>query len=257
MTGRFDNKVVVITGAAGAIGRAAAVRFAVEGARVVLVDLAASSLDDAVAAAKAAGADAFGVAADVTQSDDVERYATAATERFGTIDCFFNNAGIEGAVKPLIEYPEEIFDRVIAVNLKGVWLGLKHVAAVMRKHSGGAIVNTASVAGLHGSRGIIAYVASKHAVVGMTRVAALELAQDGIRVNAVCPSPIETRMMRALESGLNPADPESVRARITAGNPMQRYGNPEEVAAVVAFLCSPDASYINGGVYPIDGGSTA
>jgi 3alpha(or 20beta)-hydroxysteroid dehydrogenase len=258
MSGRFDNKVVVITGAAGGIGRAAAVRFAAEGARLVLVDIIESALDDAVAAAKAAGAaEAMAVAADVTQAVDVERYTTAATEHFGTIDYFFNNAGIEGAIKPLLEYPEDTFDRVIAVNLKGVWLGLKYVAAVMRTRGGGAIVNTASTAGLRASRGKIAYIASKHGVVGLTRAAALELAQDGIRVNAVCPSAIETRMMRALERGMDPADPEGYHARVAANNPMQRYGSPEEVAAVVAFLCSTDASYITGGVYPIDGGSTA
>ena len=187
----------------------------------------------------------------------MERYTALAARRFGGIDCLFNNAGIEGVVRPLTEYPEDVFDRVIAVNLKGVWLGMKHVAPVMRERGGGAIVNTASTAGLRGSARIIAYVASKHPVVGLTRAAALELTADRIRVNAVCPAPIETRMMRALEAGINPAEPEAVHRQLADRNPLGRYGEPEEVAALVTFLCSADASYITGGIYPLDGAWTA
>ena len=257
MERRFEGKVVVITGAAGGIGRAAAERFAREGASVVAVDLAGSALDEVVALVDAAGARAVGVPADVSKSSDVERYVRTAKERFGGIDAFFNNAGIEGWIGPTTQYPEEIFDKVIAVNLKGVFLGIKYVVPAMLERGGGAIVNTASVAGLSGTPSIFAYGASKHAVVGMTKSAALEFGPRGIRTNAVCPSPIETRMMRALERGMNPDQPEQAHQQMAAGNPMGRYGEPAEVAAFVAFLCSSEASYLNGGIFPIDGGRMA
>lgn len=257
MTARFEGKVVVITGAAGGIGGATAARFAAEGARVVLVDLLGSVLDAVVSAVEAEGAEALAVQADVSRAVDVERYVAEAVRRFGGIDCFFNNAGIEGVVAPLTDYPEEIFDRVIGVNLKGIWLGLKYVAPAMRQRGGGAIVNTASTAGLRATPQLVAYGASKHAVVGMTRTAARELAPHGIRVNAICPAPIETRMMRSLERGFGPDNPEEVHARNVAASALGRYGEPAEVAALVAFLCSSDASYITGGIYPIDGGRLA
>jgi 3alpha(or 20beta)-hydroxysteroid dehydrogenase len=250
MTRRFTGKVVLITGGAGGIGRAAAVRFASEGARVALVDLSAPALAQSVAAVEKVDGEALAVNADVTRFADVERYAGAVIERFGAIDVFFNNAGVLGTVKPLVDYPEETFDRVIAVNLKAVWLGMKVVAPLMQARKGGAIVNTASIAGLRGSPNIIAYTASKHAVVGMTRAASLELARHGIRVNAVCPAPIETEMARQFETGVR-------REQLTASIPMRRYGAPEEVAALVAFLASADASYITGAIYTVDGGSMA
>jgi 3alpha(or 20beta)-hydroxysteroid dehydrogenase len=258
MNGRFEDKVVVITGAAGGIGRATAIRFAAEGARVVAVDLAAAAgLAETVAAVEAAGSVALPSEADVSRLADVERTLRDAVDRFGGVDFLFNNAGIEGAICPLTEYPEDVFDRVMAVNCKGVWLGMKVYGPHLRERGGRAIVNTASTAGLSGTPSIIAYGASKHAVVGMTRTAALELAHYNIRVNAICPSPIETRMMRALERGRDPADPEAVHRQNAARNPLKRYGEPAEVAALVAFLCSPDASYINGAIYPIDGGTMA
>jgi NAD(P)-dependent dehydrogenase (short-subunit alcohol dehydrogenase family) len=254
---RFEGKVVLVTGAAGGIGRAAAIRFAGEGARLGLVDVSRDGLRDSLAAVEKAGGTGMVVEADVTRAAEVARYAAAVAERWGGIDCFFNNAGILGAVRPLVDYPEETFDRVLAVNVKGVWLGLKTVAPLLRARGGGVIVNTASIAGLRGSRNLVAYTASKHAVVGLTRTAALELAPDGIRVNAVCPSPIETAMVRALEEGASPANPAAFHERMAATIPLRRYGTAEEVAALVTFLCSADANYITGGIYTVDGGAMA
>lgn len=254
---RFREKVVIVTGAAGGIGRAAAERFGAEGASIVAVDLEGTGLSDAVAAIEQTGAEVLAVTADVTSATDVQRYVAAATERFGGVDVLFNNAGIEGVTSPLDQYPEETFDAVLSVNVKGVWLGMKYVADALRQRGGGVIVNTASIAGLKGTPRLIAYGASKHAVVGMTKTAAAELAPAGIRVNAVCPAPIETRMMRSIEAGMNPDDPEEVKKMVSQALPMGRYGEPEEVAALVAFLASDDASYITGGIYPVDGGSMA
>lgn len=254
---RFTDKVAIVTGGGGGIGRATALRLAGEGASIVAVDLPGDALTEAADAIEAAGGTAIAVAADVTNAEEVAGYVEQASARFGGVDILFNNAGIEGVVTPLDVYPDDMFDQVLSVNVKGVWLGMKHVADAMRRRGGGVIINTASVAGLSGTPNLVAYGASKHAVVGMTKTAAIEFAPAGIRVNAVCPAPIETRMMRSIEAGAMPDDPESMKKAVTETLPLGRYGEPEEVAALVAFLASEDATYITGGIYPIDGGRGA
>ena len=254
---RFEGRVVIVTGAAGGIGRAAARRFASEGATVVAVDLARSDLDGTAAAVAAAGGEVTTVAADVTSDSDVARYVAAALDAHGRVDALFNNAGIEGPIASLVDCPADGFDRVMDVNVRGVWLGIKHAGPAIVTSGGGAIVNTASMLGLSGIAQMGAYVASKHAVIGLTRTAALEFAPLGVRVNAVAPAPVDTRMIRAIEEGFNPDDPAAVRQVIASRVPLERYATPDEIAAVAAFLCSDDAAYMTGTVVPIDGGTQA
>src|SRR4029077_13418448 len=209
----FTGKVALITGAGNGIGRAAALAFAKSEAKVCVVARDAAPVEATAGVIRQQGGEARFVVADVTKSAEVRNYVKAALDTYGAIDCFFNNAGIEGKVAHTAEYDEDVFDAVIGVNVKGVFLGLRHVLPVMLQQKRGAIVNTASVAGLVATPGMPAYVASKHAVIGLTKTAAGEVARQGVRVNAVCPGPVDTRMIYSLEAQLDPADPASVGRR--------------------------------------------
>src|ERR1700731_2351027 len=253
----FTGKVALITGAGNGIGRATALGFATSGAKVVVVDRHAAAGGATGGVIRQQGGEARFVAADVTKSAEVQAYVKAALDAYGAIDCFFNNAGIEGKWAHTAEYDEDMFDAVIGVNVKGVFLGLRHVLPVMLQQKRGAIVNTASVAGLVATPGMPAYVASKHAVIGLTKTAAGEVARAGVRVNAVCPGPVDTRMIHALESQLNPANPQAVGDRYRNAIPSGRYTAPEEIANVVLFLCSDLAANVTGAQWVVDGGRTA
>ena len=253
----FKQKTALITGAGSGIGRACALAFAARGANVVAVDIDANAGRATADQIRQAGGKAIDVQADVSRSADVQAYVAAALKAYGSIDCFFNNAGIEGLIAPTADYDEAAFDAVIAVNIKGVFLGMRHVLPVMIAQKPGTVVNTSSIGGLVGSPGMPAYCASKHAVLGMTKVAAGENAAHGIRVNAVCPGPIETRMIHAIEKQINPDDPDNVGDKYQASIPLGRYGTAQEVANVVLFLCSDLASNVTGAHYVVDGGRTA
>ena len=252
---RLAGKTAIITGGAGGIGLAAGALFLKEGAKVLLVDVNEQALQSAVAPT---GSEALSyIVADVAQPEQVERYVRTAVERYGGVDVFINNAGVEGAVTPIPDYSIDTFDNVIAVNVRGAWLGLKYVIPEMKKRGGGSIIITSSVAGVEGVSGMSAYVASKHAVVGMMRAAALECAPLGIRVNSVNPGPTETRMMRSLEEQIAPGAAEQAKRGKIEQIPLRRYGTPEEVAQLMLFLASDDSSFCTGGVYMIDGGRSS
>ena len=251
MAGMLEGKVALVTGGGGGIGRATALAMVREGARVAVADFNAAAARDTVAQINAAGGQAITLTGDVTRADDVHTMVADTVTAYGRLDCAFNNAGIAGfqvdaAGKKTHEWSEESFDRMIAVNLKGVWLCMTAEIEQMLKQGGGAIVNTASIAGLAGLPTSSAYVAAKHGVVGLTKTAAIEYAGDNIRVNAVCPGYIETAMTR---------DTMQRRGeRILAQIPFNRMGQPGEIAEMVAWLLSDRASYASGAAYNVDGG---
>ncbi len=254
---RFTDKVAVVTGGAGGIGETVATRLAQEGAKVVAVDI---DEDAVTAAAERVGNGARPVAADVSTEEGVATYVNAAVEAFGRIDLFFNNAGIEGKVSSLHETDVREFDKVLAVNVRGVYLGMQQVIRQMLDQGdGGVIVNTASVAGLRGFPGLGPYVASKHAVMGLTKTAAAEVGDRGIRVTSINPAPVGTHMMDRIEHGMagEGGDPKEVHEQFASTNPLGRYASREEIAEVVCFLFSDDATFVNAGPVLVDGGMTA
>jgi NAD(P)-dependent dehydrogenase (short-subunit alcohol dehydrogenase family) len=252
MAGRVEGKVALITGGGSGIGRATALLFGREGAKVVVADYNAEGGERTVKTVKEAGGTAVFHAADVSNPQDVDGLMHKVVETYGRLDCAFNNAGIEGQMGDTPECSLENWNRVIAINLTGVFLCMKYEIPLMLKHGGGSIVNTASAAGLVGLAGGPSYVAAKHGVAGLTKTAALEFAQKGIRVNAVCPGFIRTPMVeRVLDKGTFSEE------QIFAAEPMHRMGKPEEIAEAVLWLCSDASSFVTGLPMPVDGGYVA
>jgi len=251
MADRFADATVLVTGAASGIGRTTATRFADEGARVVAADLDHEAATETVAAIREAGGVAHALDVDVTDPAQVEAMVAETVDVYGPPDVAFNNAGIEGGNADTADLTEDTWDRVVGTNLKGVWLSLKHELPVMAEHGGGAVVNTASIAGF-ASVGSAAYVASKHGVIGLTRASATEYAEEDVRVNAVCPGFVDTPLLdRAREE-----TPEQLQLAVET-QPMGRLATPEEIADAVRWLASEEASFVTGNAYPVDGGFLA
>ena len=247
---RLKDKVAIITGGAGGIGMATAKLFLNEGAKVVLVDLSKEVLERA--STELDHENLSYCIADVSKARDVEKFVTQTLEVHGKINVFFANAGIEGTSKPIAEYPDRIFDKVIAVNLKGVWLGCKYVIPKMK--NGSSVMITSSVAGLKGFAGLGAYVASKHGVIGVMRTAALEFADREIRVNTIHPGPVNNDMMRRIEKDISPEGPQEVQKSFEATVPFGRYVESKEIADMALFLASDDSKFITGCTHVVDGG---
>jgi NAD(P)-dependent dehydrogenase (short-subunit alcohol dehydrogenase family) len=250
----LEGKSALITGGGRGIGRAAALLFAREGARVAVSDVSEDGIRETVSLINAAGGQAMSIAGDVTRPDQVAAMVAGAVKAYGRLDCAFNNAGVAGyqvnaAGKKTADWSEEAFDRMIAINLKGVWLCMRAELEQMVKQGGGAIVNTASIAGLIGLPTSSIYVAAKHGVVGLTKTAAIEYAQQGVRVNSVCPGYIETEMTREVMSRRG--------AQILSMVPFNRMGTADEIAEMVCWLCSDRASFVSGANYNVDGGYMA
>lgn len=250
------GKVAMVTGAGAGIGRATALKFAEEGARVVVSDIDREGGEETAAMVRENGGEASFVKADVSSASDVEALVAHTVQVFGRLDCACNNAGIEGKIVPLTDQPEENYDRIMRVNAKGTFLCLRAEIRQMLQNDGGAIVNLSSVAGLIGFPGLSPYVASKHAVNGLTKNAALEYGKQGIRVNSICPGGIDTRMLDSLAEQAS-RGAQSTHEMMDPLHPIGRIGTPEEVADLIVWLCSPRASFVTGANIPIDGGYVA
>lgn len=255
---RFDDKVVLITGAGSGLGRAAAIRLAGEGARLSLVDRDRKGLDEtrSLIVDERPDAKLLVITADVTDEAAVKAFVDETVAKLGKIDGFFNNAGVEGKQNPTADYGVDEFRRVVDINLNGVFYGMKHVLAVMQKQGSGSIVNTASVGGIRGVGNQSGYAASKHGVVGLSRNSGIEYGQYGIRINAIAPGAIMTAMVEGSLRQMGGENWEQAGKEFVSVNPMKRFGRPEEVADLVAFLLSDESTFINATVIPIDGGQS-